>query len=42
MSQVCLQQSDAILEVGSLIRAMWTQAAGDGALFKRWHARPAK
>ena len=35
MSLVVLQQSDAVLEVGTLIRALWTKAADDEALLKR-------
>ena len=35
VSLAVLQQSDAALEVGSLIRAMWTRAAGDEAVLAR-------
>ena len=35
MSLVVLQQSDAVLEVGALIRTLWTKAADDGSLLKR-------
>ena len=35
MSLVVLQQSDAVLEVGAMIRTLWTKAADDGSLLKR-------
>ena len=35
MSLVVLQQSDAVLEVGAMIRTLWTKAADDKSLLKR-------
>ena len=36
VSLAVLQQSGAVLEVGFLIRAMWTRAAGDGAVLAKF------